>query len=230
MAQSIVDLQSNNIIPYPNGNSNTISSFQGTALNADHTILTYTGGGSSNMIQALLVGASTNDLGGVQYNDITTFGGQTTPTTAWLSTAQDDSWEPRYQAVGAYQQTTQVPTQQAPLMTHVYCLSEAVGAVGIWRIERVIDDNNFVVYDPSGSARTTFGAEALGYLCQNVFPSTSVQIVSPTSVDVTMFFVDGTTTTSIGPTNMTMTANQFGIVEPFLAFANGAGGIAIVNR
>lgn len=235
MAQSIVDLQSKNILPYYNGSNLSLfeDDWDTSVFDSQKNLFKVTAkNGLGQAIKKLIIGYANMDSAPLTYyNDPATFGGQTTPSTAWLSPAQDDSWEPRYQAAGTYQQTTQVPTQQAPLMTHVYCTSEAAGAVGIWRIERVIDDNNFVVYDPVGLLPVTFLGVGLFYLCENTFPATSIQIVAPNSVDINIYTADNAyNPVLIGPTNITMTANQFGIVEPFLAFANGAGGIAIVNR
>jgi len=188
-----------------------------TILKADTSI--------GDAISAIVMGYGRDNLSYNEpyYNIPTQKGGQTTPVTAWLSPAQDDSWAPRYQVSGQYQVTTQVPPQQTPFMTHIYSLG---ATVGIWRIAYVIDDNTFVVYDPQQTAVNNFGATDLIPICQNMFPMTSVVIEGDASASLSVYDVLGNTSGGppVGPFRLEFNQNQEGIVEPFIAL-NNAGNI-----
>jgi hypothetical protein len=159
------------------------------------------------------------------YNDPAQLGGQTTPNTAWLSPAQDDSWAPRYQTSGQYQVTTQVPTQQTPFMTHVY---STLSTYGIWRIAYVIDDNNFVVYDPQQTANNAFAVNELVPVCQNMFAMTKIVVEGDASAAATIHDAMGAVGGPLGgPFRLEFGPNQEGIVEPFLV-ENTAGNITAI--
>jgi hypothetical protein len=176
---------------------------------------------AGDCINELVIGKMDDDMtmNPVIYNNSATFGGQTTPVTPYLSPASDDSWAPRYQVTSQYQVTNQVPTQQAPLMTHVY--STITGEECIYRIAWVVDANSFVVWDPDQNANgTTF--VGLVPICQNTNPATSVTVVIPAtqSANIYLPFAGGGQTV-FGPATLNYTANQEGIIEPFFVLNNG---------
>ena len=166
----------------------------------------------------------------VTYNDPATFGGQTTPTTAWLSPAQDDSWEPRYVTPTTYQQTTQVPTQQAPTQTHLIC-KDTNNIPGVWRIAYVIDDNNFVVYDPQRNLIGTQAEETLYTLNVNVMAcrEMEVTIYDTATYSVSTVFNQGSHT--LGPGVHKFTANKEGVIEPIVFWdPQSSGGLTAIMQ
>lgn len=224
MGQTVYTLNSNSIIPITNRLGGAMNdTWTGAYIGNGYTKLvadTSTG----KAIKELVIGYGSDYalLSPITHNDPATFGGQSTPVTPWLSPAQDDSWAPRYQVSPAvYQETTQVPSQSVPLMTHVYALGSHSG---IWRIAYVIDDNSFVVWDPMRTADSvTFDSEELMYMCQNTNPATKVQFISSLNTDTLgIKNIDGVYGGDIaGPFNMEFNPNQEGIVEPFVALASG---------
>jgi hypothetical protein len=220
---------------YPDGNQLFLNgTWTGTQLGSSAYTLMTSVASNGDAIKKLVQGYGQTSIVGIDYNDPANMGGQTTPSTAWLSPAQDDSWAPNYQVAGSYQTTTQVPTQQAPYMTHVYMVP-AAGFVGatLNKIHYVIDDNNFVVYDPMGVARLT--EVTVSYFCENYNPATSATLVVASGDSVYICTEDGYSTgvPVAGPLTVNFTANQFGIVTPFLVAPDTIAGSAttlIINR
>lgn len=224
MGQQTKIIINTDIVPWNNRQHKEMEdTWSGTALSNGYTILK-SDNGMGEAIKELVMGYGLDTVvyNNPPYNDPATFGGQSTPVTPWLSPAQDDSWAPRYQVSPAvYQETTQVPSQSVPLMTHVY----ALGAhSGIWRIAYVIDNNSFVVWDPQQTATITFDVNELMYMNQNMFPATKVQFVTSSNVDTIGFGnVDGNSNGGFaGPCNIEFGPNQEGIVEPFIVYASGS--------
>lgn len=181
-----------------------------------------------NAIKKIVIGYGRDDwdTNNPYYNDLATFGGQTTPVTPFLSPASDDSWAPRYQVAGQYQVTTQVPPQQTPMMTHVY----STGSVkGIWRVAYVIDDNNFVVYDPQLSAAGNFGALEIIPICQNTFATTNIAINADALSTLDFYYVQNNVAAVQGPLQVNFGANQEGIVEPFLIECTAGNCTAVIT-
>lgn len=214
MGQTLISIGGNQIMPYPQKQDLTLNdTWTGTALSNGLTIIT-ADSGNGNAITNILIGYGRNDsdYNAPKYNDLATFGGQTTPVTEWLSTAQDDSWAPRYQSTPEYWVTTQVPPQQTPFMTHIYSFATVPG---VWKVAYVIDDNNFAVYDPNQTATGSFGAAEIIPICQNLNPATSIEVQGDSSATATFYFSQ-TTSLITGPFNFKLGPNQEGIVEPFL--------------
>ncbi len=185
--------------------------------------------GLGNAISRIVMGYGRDNLLYEEpyYNNPAQKGGQTTPVTAWLSPAQDDSWAPRYQVSGQYQVTTQVPPQQTPFMTHIYSVT---GTIGIWRVAYVINDNTFVVYDPQQTAVNNFGNLEIIPICQNIFPMTSIIVEGDGSGACTVYDVLGNGGGPVaGPFRLEFTANQEGIVEPFLLEQSGGNIVVTMN-
>ena len=234
MSQSVIPLQGASTVAFPAPTGNNISLnglWTGTQIGSSNYTLLTSVASNGNAIQALIQGYAQLDNGAaIYYNIPANFGGQTTPSAAWLSPAQDDSWAPNYQAAGLYQATTQVPTQQAPYMTHVYHVSGS--GIFMCRIAYVIDDDNFVVYDPNGLA--VLVEIGVGYLCENFNPATSMKIDIESGVSLVIATEDtfyGPQTIN-GPTTLEFTANKFGVVPP-IAIDNGSAGantMVIINR
>lgn len=222
MAQNTYNIGATDIVPKPTRSYYIMAggTYTGAAMdNRGYTIMT-SDALAGDCINELVYGKMEDDImyNNNVYNDSATFGGQTTPTTAWLSPAQDDSWAPRYQVASQYQVTKQVPTQQTPLMTHVYSTSS--GEECIYRIAWVIDANSFVIWDPDQNADGS--TYSLVPICQNTNPATSVTVVIPASQNADIYSpLTGDSDTVYGPVTLNYTANQKGIVEPFLVQSNG---------
>lgn len=222
------------VIPMPIGNSLTLNgTWTGTAVGSGPYTLMTSVASNGDAIKKLVQGYGQDDKTSKLYNDPANMGGQTTPSTAWLSPAQDDSWAPNYQVSGSYQTTTQVPTQQAPYMTHVWFEGTNPDEATINRITYVIDDNNFVVFDPFGLATLT--EVAVFYICENYNPATSVTINIGSGDSMYISTEDGYSggIVTAGPATLEFTANKFGIVPPMVVkpvtVANAATSI-IINR
>lgn len=146
------------------------------------------------------------------------FGGQFTPVTDYLSTASDDSWQMRNvptSSYGVYQVATQVPTQNLPIMTHVYVRGENNGKYGIWKVAYVIDDTRVVVYDPKGQAAGYWGEDFMYASCQNIQSAKNVNLQAKAGAAMLIINTLGTYEVIYGPFNIDFGPNQNGIVEPF---------------
>lgn len=223
MAQNTYNIPNSDIVPKPNRSYYILAggTYTGAAMGDSKYTMMTSDALAGDCINELVFGKMDDDMtmNTVIYNDSANFGGQTTPATAWLSPAQDDSWAPRYQSTAQYQVTKQVPNQQAPLMTHVY--STLSGEECIYRIAWVVDANRFVVWDPDQNANgTTYSG--LVAICQNTNPATSVTVVIPATQNADIYSpLTGESETIYGPVTLNYSANQEGIVEPFFVLNNG---------
>lgn len=192
----------------------------GTAIGNGYTLLR----GDVNYALAIVTTIQGQSLqqfvnGGYDINVPNRFGGQVTPVTGYLTTASDDSWEMRNQPTalyGQYQLTTQVPTQNLPLMTHVYCRGDNAGVkFGIWKVAYVIDSTRVVVYDPKGQAVGYWGEDFLYASCQNIQSAKNVNLQAPAAATMLIITTLGIYEVIYGPFNIDFGPNQNGIVEPF---------------
>lgn len=218
MSQNIVNISAGfEILPYPIRQSETLTgSWYGSQMGNGYALINCTTS-DGNAIEALVTGYGRDNMIVSQpyYNNPDKLGGQTVPVLPYLSPASDDSWKPRYQYFSDYQVTTQVPTQSLPMMTHVYFYE--AGNTGIFRISYVIDDDNFVVYDPAGLITgLNFPSPPLG-ACINTFATMNINIQGPSGTTVTIYNTLSAGVSFTGPFNMDFGSNQNGVVEPFIA-------------
>lgn len=232
MSETIITLQPSTptLVPAPARQGSYLSgSWTASYWSNGYTLMT-DAGGTGNAIIELLFGQGTDDLliSSPTYNNPAEFGGQTTPNTAWLSPAQDDSWAPRYQVAGGYQTTTYVPTQNKPLMTHIYGKGTEGAPLGIWRIDRVIDKDNFVIFDPQqGMPAGPSDPETFIPICQNMFPATKVVFSFSEAFNGTIYYATGFGDI-YGPTTFDVGPGTNGIVEPMVVVWAGTNPAAAI--
>ena len=169
------------ILPTPTRQiKNLVGNWVGGGYKTGYTLLVDTST-NNTALETIVQGNGIDDLVlNKQYNYPSTFGGQFTPVTGYLTTASDDSWQMRNVptgSYGAYQLSTDMPNQSAPVMTHIVAIPEPTvsDAEGIYRISHVIDRNNIVIEDNTQLGIATWGSSAI-YLCENMNPAVHVRL------------------------------------------------------
>lgn len=223
MAQNVEIITSSSgyvILPSPTRQgSNLIGNWVGAAYKPGYTLLVDTAL-NNGVIEPIVQGNGVDDLVlNKQYNLPQSFGGQFTPVTGYLTTASDDSWEMRNKPTinyGQYGVTTQVPTLNLPLMTHIAAVAEPplIMAEGIYRISYVIDRNNIIIEDNTGLGQATWDTAI--YLCENMNPAVHVRLEAASGTSCIIFTPSGDFSIISGPFTINMGPGQKGIVEPFV--------------
>lgn len=219
MSQNIINITNVNLelLPYPIRQKMLLTEqWAGTPLGNGRSLLSCSLFTTGALIKEVIEGYSLDNmiLTNVYYNNPDKFGGQSVPVTAYLSPASDDSWKPRYQAPFNYGKTTQVFTQQLPLMTHIIRFEDAITNVwGVFPIVHVIDDSNMFVDDPLQKLNGFIGD--FFAVNMNVFGALNVNIQAASGT-VCEVYTAKTSSTFTGPFNIDFGPNQNGIVEPFI--------------